>query len=316
MVGRHPLRALSGATAGAQLSMSQPWLITGANGQLGWELTRQAEAGAVVACDRSALDITVLEGVRAIIAHHQPTLVINAAAYTAVDRAEDDESTAFKVNRDGPAHLASVCAGAGIPLIHISTDYVFDGTKAGPYVEQDPTAPLGIYGASKLAGEEALRAAGANHVTLRTAWVYGNHGHNFVKTMLRLGQSKEELSVVNDQTGCPTYAADLAAVVLEVGRQLVTAPAPEKYGTFHITNSGETTWHGFADAIFEAMKSHSGTRPVLHAIATQDYPTPAKRPKNSVLDCTKLHRVYGLTPRPWQAALAEMLGREFENAKD
>ena len=297
--------------------MSAPVLITGANGQVGFELARQAEQSQVpfVAFTRDDLDISDGAQVDAAMAQHAPSVVVNAAAYTAVDKAEDDEQTAFAANRDGAANLAQACAKADIPLIHISTDYVFDGSKQGAYLETDSTAPLGVYGVSKLAGEEAVRAAGSKHVILRTAWVYGNHGHNFVKTMLRLGRERDELSVVDDQRGCPTYAADLAAVILSIQNMLTGSSASVSFGTFHCTNSGETTWCGFADAVFDHLDDREGRRPLLTPIATKDYPTPAKRPKNSVLNNDQIQTAFGISMRPWQAALSDMLDRELGDAK-
>ena len=283
-------------------------LITGANGQVGWEVARRAKGVSLRALTRAELDISQRDAVLATVAAAKPKVVINAAAYTAVDKAESEREAAFAINRDGPAYLAEACAKNDAALIHISTDYVFDGTKPGAYLETDTTAPLGIYGASKLSGEEAVRAALRNHVILRTAWVHGIHGHNFVNTMLRLARERDTLRVVDDQHGCPTFAGDLADAILAIAQRTVTGTAPlDGYGTFHCTGSGETTWCGFARKIVAEAAPIIHKQPAVEAIATADYPTPAKRPANSVLDCTKLARVYGVTMRPWEDGLAEML---------
>jgi dTDP-4-dehydrorhamnose reductase len=283
-------------------------LLTGANGQVGWEVARRAQDLSVRALTRSDLDISDAAAVQALVAATAPRVVINATAYTAVDKAESDAATAFAVNRDGPAHLAAACARADIALVHISTDYVFDGSKTGAYVENDPVAPLGVYGASKLAGEDAVRASGVRHLILRTAWVYGVHGHNFVKTMLRLGRERDLLKVVDDQHGCPTFAGDLAEAILALSRRLIAGTVSgADHGTFHCVGQGATSWCGFARTILDRAAPHLGKHPHVEAITTADYPTPARRPANSVLDCTKLTRVHGLTLRPWQDALADML---------
>jgi dTDP-4-dehydrorhamnose reductase len=283
-------------------------LLTGAGGQVGWEIARRAAPGSIRAHDRSGLDVTDARAVAAAVRAATPKVVINAAAYTAVDKAESDAAAAFAVNRDGPAHLAAVCAEIGAVLIHLSTDYVFDGAKAGPYVEDDVPAPLGVYGASKLAGEEAVRAAGGRHLILRTAWVYGVHGHNFVKTMLRLGTERDALRVVDDQYGCPTYAADLAEAILTLARRILAGAMPAVgWGTFHCVGGGETTWYGFAREIFAHATPRLGKTPTVAPIPTSAYPTPARRPANAVLATEKLLRVHGIALRPWQAALADML---------
>jgi dTDP-4-dehydrorhamnose reductase len=280
-------------------------LVTGANGQVGWEIARRG-AG-VRAYGHGDLDITDGEAVRRIFDNVRPQVVVNAAAYTAVDKAESDRTLAFAVNEAGPRNLALACAAFGIPLIHISTDYVFDGAKAGPYTENDPVAPLGVYGASKLAGEQAIREIHDRAVILRTAWVYGVHGANFVKTMLRLGAEREALRVVDDQRGCPTAAADLASAILVLAKKLTGTVEKSAFGTFHCVGGGETTWCGFARGIFEAAQSRLPKTPRIEPITTADYPTPARRPANSVLDCSKLQAVHGITLPPWPTALREML---------
>lgn len=294
--------------------MSVDILLTGADGQLGWEVARQVSPPLTIqAMNRAQLDVTNREQVIEIVSRAVPKVVINAAAYTAVDKAEADESRAFAVNRDGPAHLAEACAMHDASLIHVSTDYVFDGCKAEPYTEDDPTNPLSVYGKSKMAGEMAVRAACARHVILRTAWVHGVHGNNFVKTMLRLGSEQRLLRVVDDQYGAPTFASDLAGAVLSVARRMVDNTVPsEGLGTFHCAGGGATTWYKLAREIFSASKSRGEMIPEIEAITTEQYPTPAPRPPNSVLDCGKLARVYGIAMRPWEEALSDMLNETLK----
>ncbi|NKB43487.1 MAG: dTDP-4-dehydrorhamnose reductase [Alphaproteobacteria bacterium] len=290
--------------------MTADVLITGANGQLGWELQRRATASSRTAraFTRTDLNITDADSVARTIEAASPKVVVNTAAYTAVDKAETEPAAAFAVNRDGPANLATTCAELNIPLIHISTDYVFDGTKPDAYSEEDAVAPLGVYGESKLAGENAIRASDAEHVILRTAWVYGVHGHNFVKTMLRLGEKQDALRIVGDQHGCPSFAGDLADTILKISDRMRSGDVPANgHGTFHCTGEGSTTWCDFARTIFELAGPTTGRVPTVDGITTAEYPTPARRPANSVLDCGKLTRTYGITLRPWQEALAEML---------
>lgn len=285
-------------------------LLTGAKGQLGWEIARQATIAGLPchAMDRGRLDISLSEAVCDTVGRLAPSVVINAAAYTNVDKAETDADNAFSINRHGAANLAKACAKTEIPLIHISTDYVFDGTKRTPYTECDPVSPLGIYGESKLAGEVAVRNLCPKHVILRTAWVYGVHGQNFAKTMLQLGRDRERIKVVDDQFGNPTFAGDLASAILALVRRLQPGTWPEQgFGTFHIAGEGTTTWCGFARAIFEEARPRLEHVPKIEAITTADYPTPAKRPCYSVLDCGRVARIHGITLRPWTVGLAEML---------
>ena len=287
-------------------------MLTGANGQVGWEIARQASMGGLPchALDRRHLDITMAAAVSDAVARLAPSAVINAAAYTNVDKAETDADTAFSVNRDGAAHLAQACALADIPLIHISTDYVFDGSKKAPYTESDPVSPLGIYGKSKLAGEAAVRKCCRKHIILRTAWVYGTHGHNFVKTMLRLGHERRRIGVVDDQFGNPTSAYDLAKAILVLVGRLRSDTWPEKgFGTFHLAGEGSTSWCGFARTIFAIAGSSLQRVPEIEAITTSEYPTLAVRPANSVLDCGRIARIHGISLRPWKTALTEMLQR-------
>lgn len=282
-------------------------LLTGGSGQVGTEIIRQAPAGLnIVAPGRAQLDMADAEAIAALVASRSWAAVINCAAYTAVDKAETEVVAAWRVNALAPAALARASAEADIPLIHVSTDYVFDGSKAGFYVETDPVAPVGVYGASKEGGEQAVRTANPRHVILRTAWVVSPHGSNFVKTMLRLAETRSELNVVDDQHGCPTSAADIAATVLAIAERMIEdADAPT--GTYHFVNEGEATWCEFARAIFTAAQAHGLAPPTVHPIPSSAYPTPARRPANSRLSTEKLRRDYAIAPRPWPAALAEIM---------
>ena len=288
--------------------------IIGSNGQLGWELVRRGQRGglSILALDYPEIDISDPAAIDSRIDFSKIDLIINAAAYTAVDRAESEPEVAFAVNRDGPANLAKRCRECGIPLIHVSTDYVFDGTKQGAYVEEDPVVPLGVYGKSKAAGEADVRKMLPAHFILRTAWLCGVHGHNFVKTMLKLGRTKGSLRVVSDQFGCPTIAADLAEAILELVRQAEKKHSM-KWGTYHYCGAGKTSWHGFATAIFEMARQHEkfAVKEIV-PISTAEYPTPVKRPANSVLDCSKIESHFGIRPRPWKEGLAEMIRRLYE----
>lgn len=284
-------------------------LVTGGGGQLATELVRQAGIHQVIALARTELDITDAAAVFKAVGKVAPDAVVNAAAYTAVDRAESEAEIAFATNRDGPAHLATACAAHGIPLLHVSTDYVFDGAKAGAYTEQDPPgpAPLGVYGQSKAEGEAAVRAALPEHIILRSSWVFSAHGNNFVKTMLRLADERDELKVVADQHGCPTAADDLAAAILAM---LPLAVEHEgRWGTYHFCQPEATTWHGFAEAIIDQARAAGAQLCVqrIVPITTAEYPTPARRPANSVLDCAKLTSVFGIQPRPWRVSLQEVI---------
>jgi dTDP-4-dehydrorhamnose reductase len=285
-------------------------LLVGANGQLGWEVARRVNAVGLSchALGREQLDITHSDAVLRTVESLAPSVTVNAAAYTAVDRAESDVEAAFAVNRDGAAHLAQACAAAKVPLIHVSTDYVFDGSKLTPYDEEDPVEPLSIYGKSKFAGEEAIRRYWSNHLILRTSWLFGIHGNNFVKTMLRLGRECETLRVVDDQLGNPTFVGDLAKAILMVITRLQSSTWPARgFGTFHCTGQGATTRYAFAHAIFDIAAPRLGRMPNIEAIKTTDYPTPAQRPRYSVLNCSKLEETHGIVLPPWRASLNEML---------
>lgn len=290
-------------------------LILGGNGQLGFELTRAAWApGDVIASlPYPDFDVTRAGDVEKAVADHAPDLVVNATAHTAVDKAESEAELAFAINRDGPAAMATTCAAQGIPLIHISTDYVFDGAKPTPYVEDDPIAPLGVYGASKAAGEEAVRTSAARHVILRTSWVYSAYGNNFVKTMLRFGRERDEMRVVADQTGGPTAAADLAVGIVKIASRIAAGDGEALWGTYHLTGGGVATWHSFAERIFQRLEERTGKRPRLVAIQTSDYPTPARRPANSRLDCSRAKERLGVVFPPWEESLDRVLNELFTN---
>lgn len=290
-------------------------LIIGANGQVGDALLRAlAPLGDVVATTRSGrlcddracerLDLSDLESIAPLVERLRPDVVVNAAAYTAVDRAEDEPEAAFAANADAPTRLAQACAVHGIPLIHYSTDYVFDGRGTRPYREDDPTDPLGVYGQSKRAGEEGIARSGVRHLILRTAWVYGLHGHNFLRTMLRVGAERDELRVVADQRGCPTPAWLIAEVTAQVLKRGIVDS-----GVRHLVASGETTWHGFATAIFDEAIARGlmARKPGVLPITTADYPTRATRPAYSVLDTTRLRKEYDLVLPDWHEALQQTL---------
>ena len=282
-------------------------IVFGATGQVGRELMRaESSAGAWIGLTRSQVDITDSAAVERALDRADPALVVNAAAFTAVDKAESETDRAFAVNRDGPANLAAACARRDLPLIHISTDYVFDGRKPGAYVEDDPVSPLGAYARSKEAGERAVRERLERHVILRTAWVYSPFGQNFVRTMLRLGKERDELGIVADQRGCPTSARSIAGAIAALAHRLADRP-DRGFGTYHYVDGPETTWHGFATEIFRQATARGARAPRLKAIATADYPTPAKRPANSVLACGKIRAVHGIAQNRWHDELSACL---------
>ena len=294
-------------------------LVTGAGGQVGTELAAEAAAAgfAVVAPARAELDITDEKALAAAIAAAKPDAVVNAAAWTAVDRAESEPGIAHAVNARAPGILGRVCDRAGIPLLHISTDYVFDGASERPWREDDPVAPLGVYGASKAEGEAALRAATPRHIILRTAWVFSPHGNNFVRTMLRLAGTRDEIAVVDDQRGAPTSATDIARVLLALAAAAIDARTGDKsplWGTYHFCNEGVTSWCGFAGAIMAGAAARGAPTARIRPIPGADYPTPAKRPAYSALDCTKLRTETGIEPRPWNEALDDTLDRLLKPA--
>jgi dTDP-4-dehydrorhamnose reductase len=274
-------------------------VVFGGNGQLGQELVRAAAARSVplTALTRAQADITEADAVREAIVRDRPSFILNAGAYTKVDLAEKESEAAFAANQQGPANLAAACAAAGVPLVHISTDYVFDGSKPEAYVEGDPIAPINAYGRSKAAGERAVRGGTARHLILRTSWVYGEFGNNFLKTMLRLAATRDELRVVADQRGCPTSTRDIADAILRLAPRLSAGDVP--WGTYHFAGTGLTTWHGFARRIVAAQAPLTGRNPPVTAITTAEFPTPARRPVNSELDCTQFARSFGFRARPW-----------------
>ncbi|MGH8037788.1 MAG: dTDP-4-dehydrorhamnose reductase [Stenotrophomonas sp.] len=290
-------------------------LLFGGNGQLGQELLRAlAPLGTIVATTRSggladgspceAADFDQPDTLMAVLDRVQPDVVVNAAAYTAVDRAEGERDAAWRTNADAPGVIARWCAAAGVPFVHYSTDYVFDGQGKRPYAEEDPTAPLGVYGESKLAGEDAVRAAGGRHLIFRTAWVYAPHSANFLRTMLRVGAERDVLRVVADQIGTPTPAA----LIADVTAQALQHPAGLS-GTWHLTAQGETSWHGFAESIFaEAVaKGKLARAPRVEAITTAEYPTPAKRPAYSHLDVARIQSDFGIVLPSWQDGLKRVI---------
>lgn len=287
-------------------------LLFGANGQVGTELLRALAAdGPVQATTRSGLladgsacemaDFGAPETLAALLDRLQPVCVVNAAAYTAVDRAEQERDSALRANAQAPGVIAQWCASKGVPLVHYSTDYVFDGQGKAPYREEAQTAPLGVYGQSKLAGEQAIRASGARHLILRTAWVYAAHGTNFLRTMLRAGAERDRLRVVADQIGTPTPAA----LIADVTAQLLRQRNAETSGTWHLTAAGQTSWHGFAEAIFEEAVTAGllARAPQVVPITTADYPTPARRPAYSRLSIEKLQTDFGIALPEWRAGL-------------
>ncbi len=290
-------------------------LLTGGSGQVGTEIIRQAPAGVeIVAPGRAELDLSNPDAITDLVRSHAWAAVINCAAYTAVDKAESDVVAAWNANALGPAALAQATTQAQIPLIQLSTDYVFDGAGNRAYVESDPVAPLGVYGGSKEGGEQAVRTGNPRHVILRTAWVVSPHGSNFVKTMLRLAETRPELKVVDDQHGCPTSATDIAQTVLTIADRMISA-ADAPTGTYHFVNHGEATWCEFARAIFDMAARRGRSAPLVHAIPTSEYPTPARRPANSRLDTGKLRRDYGITPRPWTTSVEEIVASLVADGK-
>jgi dTDP-4-dehydrorhamnose reductase len=285
--------------------MERKILVFGANGQVGREIIGKVPEIAV-GFDRSAVDICVEADVDRAVRDHPTAAMVNAAAYTAVDGAEAESQEALSVNRDGAAVLARAATAVGVPLIHLSTDYVFDGTKRTPYGEDDPVAPLGVYGLSKAEGERAVREICPRHLILRTAWVYSPFGTNFVRTMLRLAAERPELQIVNDQTGCPTAAADIAATMIAVLTK-ACQPGFTEWGTYHYRGGDVVTWYAFASLIFEVATRYGQKAPRLVPISTVDYPTPALRPAYSVLAVDKVERVFGIRSRPLSESLRECL---------
>jgi dTDP-4-dehydrorhamnose reductase len=281
-------------------------LLTGINGQVGWELQRTlAPLGEVIAADRSVLDLADTASIRPAVAALAPDLIVNPAAYTAVDKAESEPELAHAINAMAPGELAD----CGIPLVHFSTDYVFDGQKPGAYAEDDAPNPLGVYGATKLAGERAVQQAGIPHLVLRTSWVYGLRGRNFLLTMQRLARERDSLAVVDDQFGAPTWSRLIAeATALTVARWLDRSDPAADSGVYHLTCGGRTSWHGFTAAILTRQARTDEKLASLSAIPSSGYPTPAARPANSQLNCDKLAATFGVRLPDWETALALCMG--------
>lgn len=285
-------------------------LILGSSGQVAHALKASATYDHAIALGRPDIDLTDAESVRAAIATHRPDVVINAAAYTAVDKAESEAEAAFALNRDGPAAAAAAAYKIGAAFLHLSTDFVFDGTKKTAWLEDDTTNPLGIYGQSKLEGEQAVAAAHPNAVTVRLSWVYGAHGANFAKTMLRLAADRDEIGVVDDQRGRPTAAEDIAPALWTLARGLV-AMGESPHRLYHLGPQGEASWADFAAAIMVASGKAGGPSALIKRITTADYPTPAKRPANSVLDCARIEQDWGIALPHWEVSCEQVVAEIF-----
>jgi dTDP-4-dehydrorhamnose reductase len=293
--------------------MPQPRiLIIGRNGQVGWELCRTlAPLGDVTAVDFPEIDLSNPDSLRQHVAKSQPNIIVNSAAYTAVDKSESEPDLAMKVNGVAPGILAEEARKSGALLVHYSTDYVFDGTKQHPYVESDIPNPLGAYGRSKLAGDEAVQQIGGNHLVFRLCWVYGARGQNFLLTMMRLAREREKLRVVKDQVGCPTWSRMIAqATAQALTRVLAIGDFSAFAGLYHLASSGSTSWHGFAEKIVELMPSEGKKCNIVEPISTAEYPTPAKRPAHSVMDCGKLEKTFQIRLPDWEKSLRQTLDRE------
>ncbi len=283
-------------------------LLTGVNGQVGWELQRTlASLGDVIAPRRDQLDLSDIQQIRAAVRAIRPQLIVNPAAHTAVDKAESEPDLARAINAIAPATLAEEAKRLGATMLHYSTDYVFDGNKTSPWTEDDPTGPLGVYGATKLEGEQAIAAQGIPYLIFRTSWVYSQRGSNFLLTMRRLFREREQLNIVADQIGAPTWARSIAEASAQVIAQH-PFDNPAHHGIFHLTCAGQTSWHGFANAILQATDLPDAKTVQLNPIPANQYPTPAKRPANSVLDNRKLTQHFGVRMPDWETALALCLG--------
>lgn len=291
-------------------------VVTGRTGQIVRALIERGAKNSeltILPVGRPVLDLAEPDDVVSLFDELKPDVVVNSAAYTAVDQAESEPDQAMAINGRGAGAVATAARAVGAPIIQLSTDYVFDGTKAGPYVETDQVGPISVYGRSKLAGENAVASAHPDHVILRTAWVYAAEGKNFFLTMLRLAATRPEVAVVADQRGCPSYAADIADIIFTIARRLTVEPdRSDLRGIFHVSGSGETDWAGFAEKIFCESSRHGGPSAVVRRIATNDYPTPAIRPANSRLDCTKLRSLYGVAMPDWQDATSRCISQMFQ----
>jgi dTDP-4-dehydrorhamnose reductase len=287
-------------------------LVTGANGQIARSLVECGEArgDSVIALGRAQLDLAAPESLDPAVQAARPDVIVNAAAYTAVDTAEQEPMAATLVNAIGAGQLASCARKFGLPIVHLSTDYVFDGRQSRPYTEQDAVAPLGAYGRSKAAGERAVAAATSDHAIIRTAWVYSSFGRNFVDTMLRLARTRSPIRVVADQHGAPSYAIDVAEGILTVAQNLIERRSePARRGVFHMTATGATTWADFATLIFDLAAQRGGPSAEVEPVTTSEYAAAAPRPANSCLDCSKLARIHGVVLPPWQTSLAACIAR-------
>ncbi|WP_332303004.1 dTDP-4-dehydrorhamnose reductase [Rhizobium sp. GR12] len=292
-------------------------VVTGKNGQVVSALQALADDKLeIVTLGRPELDLARPETVARALRDARPDVIVSAAAYTAVDKAESEPDIAFAVNRDGARAVAKAANDIDVPIIHLSTDYVFDGTKAAAYVESDPTGPSSVYGRSKLEGEQAVSESTRNHAILRTAWVYSEYGSNFVKTMLRLSENRDEINVVADQFGCPTSANDIAAAIVAIAKKFVEDPSTHYRGVFHLSGTGETNWADFAKQIFTFSAGNGGKLVIVNDITTAQYPTPARRPANSRLDCSKLEDVYGIKLPEWQTSTRAVVAALAQSKKE
>ncbi|MBA4708162.1 dTDP-4-dehydrorhamnose reductase [Aquitalea aquatica] len=293
-------------------------LITGINGQLGFELRRSlAMLGKCICLDRQQLDLSRPADIAAVLDQYQPDIIVNPAAYTAVDKAESDDELAHAVNAAAPAAMAGWTGAKNALLLHYSTDYVFDGDKAMPYEEDDATSPQSVYGRSKCQGEQAIRASGADHIILRTSWVVGAHGSNFLKTIMRLARERDSLNVVADQIGAPTPAALIADVTAHIIKQWQTGKDKQLLGTYHLSSSGSTSWHGYTEYLLALAERYGVALQLkpenLHAIPSSAYPTPAKRPGNSRLNCSKIEHNFSLTMPAWQDGVEQVFQQIFNS---
>lgn len=292
--------------------MARRYLVTGQDGQVVRSLVERAtryQDIEVLPLGRPALDLSQLDTIESAILGAKPHVIVSAAAYTAVDQAETDEAAAFAINAAAVGEIGRVAKALGISVVHLSTDYVFDGENASAYVETDTVNPLGVYGRSKLEGERLLAASGADHAILRTAWIYSPYGKNFLRTMLRLAETRDDLDVVADQIGNPTSALDIADAVFKVGNNLLASDNARLRGVFHMTGSGDASWADFASEIFAVSGKRNGPTANVHPIKTAEYPTPAKRPQNSRLHCSKLAANHGITMPDWQTSMSEVVPR-------
>jgi dTDP-4-dehydrorhamnose reductase len=297
--------------------MSRRMVVTGRQGQVARSLIEIGPASGfdMITAARPELDLAAPQTVEAAISDAVPDIIVSAAAYTAVDQAEREPDLARTVNTTGAGAVAAVANSLGIPIIHLSTDYVFDGQKATPYVENDEVAPINVYGATKLASEEAVAAASGNHCILRTSWVYAPYGNNFVRTMLSLA-GRDELKVVADQQGCPSYAPEIARAIIAIARNLLDQPDESGLrGIFHLAGEGETTWADFSEAIFALLHERGLPIPMVNRVTSSEYPTAARRPMNSRLNCTRLAKMHGIQLPPWRSSLRVCIDRLFNASK-